>query len=241
MGCNVLDANLDNSLANLYRFRHPALSDTKVCEHIIEEAEKFAMTNGGWTTQRHKAYPTTDIPVAKIKPLEHVFERVRQAVIPFIEKVHTIPGDKKWHFNDLFVVKYEWAPGKQFNLAKHQDGSSFSFTVLLNPKTDFEGGGTYYEAYDKVIQPDQGDILVHAGSMRHEGRPISKGVRYLMIGFLALKDDCYAGGLYEDRMMPLHNLIARGQKDASIAYAQREIPLLQQHKNSDNDNGHYQG
>ena len=45
-----------------------------------------------------------------IKPLEHVFDRVRKAVLPYIEKVHNIPGDKKWHFNDLFVVKYEWAP-----------------------------------------------------------------------------------------------------------------------------------
>ena len=110
MGCHVLDANLDTSLSNLYRFRHPALSETKVCEHIIEEAEKYAMANGGWTTARRSAYPTTDVPVSMIKPLEHVFDRVRKAVLPYIEKVHNIPGDKKWHFNDLFVVKYKWAP-----------------------------------------------------------------------------------------------------------------------------------
>ena len=129
------------------------------------------------------------------------------------------------------AVQSEQAPG----------GSSFSFTVLLNPKTDFEGGGTYYEANDEVLQPDQGDILVHAGSMKHEGRPITKGVRYLMIGFLALKDDCYAGGMYENAMNQLHPMIAGRQTNESAQFIENARPQLLAFKNQDDDNGYYSG
>lgn len=191
LGCDVYDANTNPSLGSLYRFQHPALSATETCEGIIYAAEVHAAANGGWTRSRHVNYPATDLEVRKIPALEHIFDSVREAVFPFVERVHGL-GRKNWRFNDLFIVKYEH--GRQSSLPNHQDTSTFSFTVLLNRKTDFAGGGTYYDAFDRVIQPEQGEILIHLGSMEHEGRPITQGVRYLLIGFLGIKDDCYNDG-----------------------------------------------
>jgi hypothetical protein len=35
----------------------------KECSNIIQVAEAYAASNGGWTHTRHTNYPTTDIPV----------------------------------------------------------------------------------------------------------------------------------------------------------------------------------
>ena len=85
-------------------------------------------------------YPTTDLPVAAIRSLEPLYDKVRVGVIPFIERVHGLRNER-WNFDDLFVVKYDAAAGRQRQLATHADGSTWSFTVLLNPRDQFAGGG----------------------------------------------------------------------------------------------------
>ena len=66
LGCKVWDANVNPSLSRLFKFRHPAFN-VDVCKWIIAEAEQFAAAHNGWTTHRHSAYPTTDIPVGSMK------------------------------------------------------------------------------------------------------------------------------------------------------------------------------
>lgn len=39
---------------------------TEQCENIIKAAEKYAAENGGWTTNRHIGYPTTDLPLEAV-------------------------------------------------------------------------------------------------------------------------------------------------------------------------------
>jgi len=42
------------------------LVDSKECESVMQECEARARALGGWTTQRHENYPTTDVPVGKL-------------------------------------------------------------------------------------------------------------------------------------------------------------------------------
>jgi hypothetical protein len=49
--------------------------------------------------------------------------------------------------------------------------------------TDFEGGGTYYREYQQVFQPSQGSMVINPAGLRHEGKAITKGTRYLLVGF----------------------------------------------------------
>ena len=51
----------------IQRFNYNKLFSKNVCDWIIFESEEYAKNNGGWTTRRHENYPTTDIPVEKIK------------------------------------------------------------------------------------------------------------------------------------------------------------------------------
>ena len=36
------------------------------CASVLEECEARARGRGGWTTQRHENYPTTDVPVQQV-------------------------------------------------------------------------------------------------------------------------------------------------------------------------------
>eukprot|EP00959_Pyramimonas_sp_CCMP1952_P285417 5967677-Pyramimonas_sp.AAC.3 len=41
------------------------------CAAVIEECEARAERLGGWTTERHENYPTTDVPVQRVQPVQH--------------------------------------------------------------------------------------------------------------------------------------------------------------------------
>jgi hypothetical protein len=54
---------------------------------------------------------------------------------------------------DQFVVKYEVAPGTQSSLDYHQDGdihTMMSYNILLNPASDFTGGGTTFRLFNRA-------------------------------------------------------------------------------------------
>ena len=85
---------------------------------------------------------------------------------------------------DIFIVRYAAADGAQNTLPMHTDGSRYSFNVLLSPEDSFEGGGTHFETLGRTCKPRQGEILLHRGDLRHAGMPVTKGTRYILVGFV---------------------------------------------------------
>ncbi|TPN88928.1 2OG-Fe(II) oxygenase [Aquimarina algicola] len=85
--------------------------------------------------------------------------------------------------NDRFRI-YKYDTGERFKM--HRDGSykknetesSFlSFLIYLND--DFEGGETYFEK-GITITPKIGDALLFYHPLRHEGKPITSGTKYVL-------------------------------------------------------------
>jgi len=69
----------------------------------------------------------------------------------------------------------------------HTLGRNFSFNVMLSdPSCDFTGGGTYFDhPLNYTRQPASiGGCLVHCGKRRHAGNAITRGTRYLLVGFV---------------------------------------------------------
>jgi len=113
-------------------------------------------------------------------------------VFALIEKYYEV--DKELiGISDLFIIKCE---SSEQNLSeKYLDsdifsGNIFSFNILLNENTDFDGGGTgiyspwgYHEYH-----LSKGDILVHPGFLYHRGIPITRGICYILVGFLNIND-----------------------------------------------------
>ncbi|WP_460217800.1 2OG-Fe(II) oxygenase [Psychroserpens sp. MEBiC05023] len=85
--------------------------------------------------------------------------------------------------NEMFRI-YRYEPGQRFKM--HRDGSYerndkefsiLSFLIYLN--ADFEGGATEFRKI-ATIQPKSGMALVFHHPLRHEGKEIVSGVKYVL-------------------------------------------------------------
>jgi hypothetical protein len=158
-----------------------------ICKWIINEYEEYALLNGGWTKDRHKKYPTTDLQAESCK---NVFRFIITTFIETISKIildsyqlkNNDDDDFDFDFNDIFVVKYE--SGQQEFLEMHTDNSMITVNILLSePNIDFVGGGTFFDD-ELTVNAKIGDMLIHCGKDRHSGLPITSGKRYLLVYFI---------------------------------------------------------
>ena len=159
----------------------PAVMEIPRCQAIIHQAETLAR-HRGWSTSRHRHYPTTDLPVSAIRHLTPWLHNwVRRVVFPPLATHFDLEVDCL-NFNDLFIVKYTTTG--QASLEPHRDGCLFSFNILLNSEQEFDGGGTRIIATNQILIATQGMLTLHSGRVYHEGVAITRGVRYLLVGFI---------------------------------------------------------
>jgi hypothetical protein len=167
----------------------PLLS-AQECEYIIGEAEEWAARAGGWTSKRHFNHPTTDIPLAEL-PLTRWFlnsDALPNRIYPLLGHAFesSLPNWRALRVADAFIVKYNASGGQTF-LSKHRDGSVLSFNVALNARSEYEGGGTWFEGLGRSLPIERGHVCAHAGGVLHGGHPITGGVRYILVAFVILE------------------------------------------------------
>jgi hypothetical protein len=154
----------------------------ELCIKLIEMAEEYCKTNGGWKTSRHTSYNTTDLQLLSndnfMNILKPLFENKLQKII------WNDYGIKLQGFNDLFFVKYSSEKNTQSSLNIHRDESILSFVITLND--NFTNGGTIIKSLDKSLVHQIGSISIHCGKIRHGASPITSGTRYVIIGFLSV-------------------------------------------------------
>ena len=156
------------------------------CEDAIAESEAYAASIGGWLTDRHVSYPTTDIEISNLPRLKALWEaRVFPNLSDEFSRALSLPAGSTVNAFDVFVVKYD-AAGGQKELAVHRDNGLLTFSMLLSDPTDFGGGGTYFEAAGRVYRPSRGVGVLHSALVRHAGYPITSGTRYVLVGFCGL-------------------------------------------------------
>lgn len=173
---------------------HPIFTMNE-CQMIINEAEQMAHHMGGWTTSRHANHPTTDIPIVELPTTLHVLRRaLLERMYPLLRSQfgNYLPDKgKNLRVADGFIVKYDADAndGGQTELKPHRDGSILSFNVALNPRTDYEGGGTWFASLpnNEPVCIDVGTIVTHSSSLLHGGHGITSGQRYIMVCFVILE------------------------------------------------------
>ena len=179
----------NNPLYNHIKFKN--IINNELCDFIINESEKFALKNitkerpTGWTISRHKNYPTTDLPIKEIPTLFNLINNIiRFNIFPLIESSYNV-NKYFLNCNDIFIVKYKY--DEQNELSRHKDGCAFSFNILLNDETEFENGGTiiYENGEDILIKNTKGGLILHSGQSLHSGNKITKGIRYILVGFIS--------------------------------------------------------
>ena len=159
----------------------PQLFTQKECTYLQQEVVKYGSAHG-WLSDRHRGYATTDIRSAKIHSVDRwVRETLSTRLFPLLAARYNF-SLKSFHFRDLFFVKYE-ATG-QNSVGVHRDGSVLSFNVLLNPASEFDGGGTWFDHTQRTHTIEMGDCLLHSGKLRHAGTAITRGKRFILVGFV---------------------------------------------------------
>lgn len=176
--------------------------DAEQCTWFVQEAESFTASRGGWKNARHAQFPTTDFALEDCTVLNDWFsDKLHGSILPTITSLYDLDLCDLM-LDDVFVVKYEAGENRQNALAPHYDDTMLSFSVLLSdPATDFQGGGTLFEASpltqvypsestneivgDNAISPQEaGAVVMHCGKLMHSGRQITRGYRYLIVGFV---------------------------------------------------------
>ncbi|KAI9202837.1 uncharacterized protein BJ171DRAFT_426007 [Polychytrium aggregatum] len=178
----------------------PAVWSSAECDHILEAIQDIA-DREGWESDRHSAFPTTDLPLTRFP--EALQEFVRSSLTERV--LHTSGSTLGFEhgdlaFVDLFFVRYE-ASGQRM-LSPHTDGCLLSFNVLLNSPNEFEGGGTTVfpstaSTSDAVPQPQtihirRGDCLLHDSKIMHSGNEVTHGQRIICVGFVDTQRDGHA-------------------------------------------------
>lgn len=112
---------------------------------------------------------------------EILAEKVWKKIQPFVPSkfgVYNALG-----LNELFRI-YKYSEGQRFKM--HRDGSYerndsecsfFSFLIYLND--GYKGGETYFEK-GITINPKLGEALIFHHPLRHEGKPLISGVKYVL-------------------------------------------------------------
>ena len=164
----------------------PAFSREE-CAMLIREAEGHAERSGGWTTARHHAVPTTDVPLHLVPPLLSWFNTaLANTLAPMLAAQFggLVKSASAVRVHDAFLVRY--TAGRQQHLPLHTDESQISLTIVLND--GFRGGGTYFADLRRAVSPSVGHVIAFEGHALHGGEPIVQGTRYIIAAFLHVVD-----------------------------------------------------
>jgi len=150
----------------------------EICNWLIQETENHVIKTNGWKKMRHDKYSTVDINVNEIPNIFSYIISCFSSIWEKVKQFYCLDDQIQGNIIDIFIVKY--SENGQKELGIHKDEGFFTFNILLN--NNFEGGGTFFE--DGVtVKLEIGDLLVHSGNINHSGKPITKGSRYVLVGF----------------------------------------------------------
>jgi hypothetical protein len=145
--------------------------------------------------------PCSDMPLHEVPSLLAWFnDALRTSIAPLL--VAAFPRDVRLATQlrvlDAHVLRYA-AAAEERHLPLHaHDDAAFSVSVALNPKTDYAGGGTFFEASRTVVCPDVGHVVAFRGAVRHGGEPLTSGVRYVIACNLGLVPVAEARGAADE-------------------------------------------
>jgi hypothetical protein len=186
--------------SHLLHKTHAPIFTSAECQSIVNEAERVT-AEIGWRKNRHGNFPSTDIPIVEApETLKFLRQALVQRIYPLLRLQfgEYIPDLNRLRVADGFIVKYD-ADGGQAELKPHRDGAVLSFNIALNPASDFEGGGTWFNSLNDAVKIDEGEMITHASGLLHGGQAITSGKRYIMVGFVIVEDyNAWSMRFYKD-------------------------------------------
>lgn len=179
---------LEEPCRDVYWF--PLVSD-KFANELVDMMESFGQWSAGKNYDPrieggYESVPTRDIHFRQVGLHDMWLYFLREYIMP-IQLKEYIGYEHDPPRTDLaFVVRYH--PEEQPSLRPHHDSSTYTLNIALNsPGVDYEGGGCRFVRYNcSVTQSRKGWALIHPGRLTHyhEGLPVTKGTRYILVTFV---------------------------------------------------------
>ena len=154
------------------------------CNALVQTTEQVCKGQYAAYTYAKQTLGCREFPV-----LAHAcWDAVHQVIHSIWEK---FPESHKLQLDDRepHIVKYDVTKKERQKLDMHTDKSEWTFLIALSDGCglDYEGGGTFFEALDATVHLQRGHALIFPGKLRHCGQRITKGLRFLLVGFLVDK------------------------------------------------------
>ena len=254
------EENTDSYPSLLHKIHIQPLLSNKETTTLLNKARDYATENSSWDQQdssRHVAYRTVDFAIEESIEISQYLGEIafEDRTFGALSEVYDVDADDM-SFLDLFVASYEGKDdatdeeveerNTMDQLDFHRDGSLLSFTVLLSPTEDFEGGGTIFDALGDaeiatkddgthsilqspgVIQsPQPGYATLHSGKLLHGGNQVTKGHRIVLVGFVDVHERNTKPGAYGSATKEW------GRNDVREFWNKRRLSLLQQQQGND--------
>ena len=126
------------------------------CERLLAAARDAASLHG-WSTGRHRHYPTTDLPLWRLggATMRWVMQALESELLPAAAAAFRIPL-ASLRVRESFVARYDAGGkgGEQADLAMHKDGTLLAFTITLSDAAGYDGGGTQFAAPTPLLSWD---------------------------------------------------------------------------------------
>ena len=189
---------------HVFATRTPLLS-SRACAAIVREAA--AAIAGGARSTFSLLDSNRDAPVHELPRTQRVLNAALPRIGRLVGGCWTLRADaptRLFVYRSL-VIQYD-AAARLLGQPIHRDGSVWSMIVPLND--GYEGGGTRIEALGRSIVIPTGHALLHPSALRHGGEPISGGVRWVLVAFLAATPMHWAehGRRFKDRARELQDV-----------------------------------
>jgi peroxiredoxin/predicted 2-oxoglutarate/Fe(II)-dependent dioxygenase YbiX len=115
--------------------------------------------------------------------MDRLSQAVQNRIIPEVHKAFNFQITRLEEFK---IGRYDADDGGHFY--PHRDNSGLGhrrFAMTLNLNTgDYEGGYLRFPEYGPTLyRPDTGDAVIFSCSLLHEATPVTKGHRFMLLGF----------------------------------------------------------
>jgi PKHD-type hydroxylase len=163
------------------------------CQKIIEYAEQYEKTIGKTNATNEENNKYRDSEVVWISPSEEinwVFRRLTDVITKLNEDYFKF--DLMGFTEALQFTEYTAPTG---SYGKHVDSMydhfirKLSLSVQLSDPKDYEGGELqlHLDPHPTVMKKEQGTILCFPSYVLHEVKPVTKGKRYSLVGWVTGK------------------------------------------------------
>jgi tetratricopeptide (TPR) repeat protein len=164
------------------------LLTSEECQKVIQDAEDH-FAGREWDRLDSGQYKVAGFWIKDIPSVHQWFvETVATRLFPLLARTFPdfIDSPADLCVDNAYVFKY--TPETGFRTNVHTDSGCLSFTLALNPKEDYQGGGTWFEGLDGapeggVIEMNEGQVTFRPGGVKHCGHAVQSGTRYIIGGF----------------------------------------------------------